>query len=76
MAGTEEAFCMNDMTRNMRFKLARIASGVSQRALGQLVGVSEHRITMIETGRADPDTDLKTKLAEVLKKPTFELFTK
>ena len=65
---------MNEMTKNMRFKLARIASGLSQRALGQLVGVPEHRITMIETGRANPDTDLKTKLAAVLKKPGFELF--
>jgi DNA-binding XRE family transcriptional regulator len=62
------------MTRNTRFKIARITSGLTQRALGQIVGVPEYWITRIETGRANPDTDLRKRLAAVLKKPGFELF--
>jgi len=33
------------------FKVARITRGLTQRELGALVGLPEHRITGIETGR-------------------------
>jgi DNA-binding XRE family transcriptional regulator len=64
------------MNSNLRFKLTRISLGLTQRALGALVGLPEYRITLIETGRHTPDTNLKSRLAAVLKKPTFELFDK
>jgi len=62
------------MNTNTRFKLARIASRFTQRELGELVGLPEYQVTRIETGRTVPDTEMKTKLAAALKKPSFELF--
>jgi DNA-binding XRE family transcriptional regulator len=62
------------MKQNTRFKIARITSGLTQRALGERVGLPEHRITLLETGRAVPDADLKSKLAAVLGRPSYELF--
>ncbi len=48
--------------------------GITQRKLAELVGTREIEISRIETGRCEPDRQLKEKIAAVLEKPTFELF--
>ena len=48
--------------------------GMTQLQLAELVGLKEIEISRIETGRADAATDLKRRIADVLGKPTFELF--
>ena len=53
---------------------ARVLKGITQRQLAELVGTREIEISRIETGRADADADLKRRIADVLGKPTFELF--
>ena len=62
------------MTINNRLKAARVLKGVTQRQLAELVGTREIEISRIETGRCEPDRQLKEKIAAVLEKPTFELF--
>ena len=57
-----------------RFKLARIAAGYRQRDLAAASGLGEHQICLIETGRWNPPAEVKQRLAELLQKPTFEVF--
>jgi DNA-binding XRE family transcriptional regulator len=59
---------------NIRFKVARITCGLTQRDLAELVGLPEHRITAIETDRWVPAGDTKSRIAKVLGKATFEVF--
>lgn len=61
---------MNDI----RFKLARLRSRVTQQQLAEAVGLKEHDITRIETGRMMPDRELQKRIARVLRKPLHELF--
>ncbi len=61
-------------TENRRLAAARVLAGVTQRQLAIRVGVKEIDISRIETGRTHPCDDLKRRIAEVLGKPTFELF--
>lgn len=42
--------------------------------MAELVGVREIEISRIETGRVTPDAGIKERIANVLQKPTFELF--
>jgi len=63
------------MAANNRLKAARVLKGMTQLQLAELVGLKEIEISRIETGRADAATDLKRRIADVLGKPTFELFT-
>ena len=48
--------------------------GMTQLRLAELVGLKEIEISRIETGRISPDVALKQRIADVLGKPTFELF--
>jgi len=47
---------------------------MTQLQLAEAVGLKEIEISRIETGRSDADADLKRRIADVLGKPTFELF--
>ena len=63
--------------RNTRFKIARIQSGLTQKALAEQANVSESLITKIETQRisyGSLDRAVKENIATILNKPTFELF--
>ena len=62
------------MAANNRLKAARVLKGMTQLRLAELVGLKEIEVSRIETGRADADADLKRRIADVLGKPTFELF--
>ena len=62
------------MAANNRLKAARVLKGMTQLRLADLVGLKEIEISRIETGRSDADADLKRRIADVLGKPTFELF--
>ena len=62
------------MAANNRLKAARVLKGMTQLQLAELVGLKEIEISRIETGRTDADADLKRRIADVLGKPTFELF--
>jgi transcriptional regulator with XRE-family HTH domain len=53
---------------------ARVLKGLTQRQLAEKVGTREIEISRIETGRISPDVALKQRIADVLGKPTFELF--
>ena len=59
---------------NNRMRAARALLGLTQLQLGEKVGVKEVEISRIETGRVQPTAELKRRIAEVLGKPTFELF--
>jgi DNA-binding XRE family transcriptional regulator len=62
------------MAANNRLKAARVLKGLTQLQLAELVGLKEIEVSRIETGRADANADLKRRIADVLQKPTFELF--
>ena len=61
-------------TANLRFKVARIQAGYTQLQLAELAGVREFVITRVETGRSSPPYALKERLAQILRRPTYELF--
>lgn len=42
--------------------------------LAEKIGKKEIEVSRFETGRAQPDTDAKRRIADVLQKPAFELF--
>jgi DNA-binding XRE family transcriptional regulator len=62
------------MATNVRMKAARVLVGLTQQKLADKVGTREIEISRIETGRVTPATAMKRRIAEVLQKPTFELF--
>jgi transcriptional regulator with XRE-family HTH domain len=55
-------------------KAARVLKGMTQLQLADEVGLKEIEVSRIETGRVDADAELKRRIADVLQKPTFELF--
>jgi len=57
-----------------KIEAARVLKGLTQRQLAEKVGTREIEISRIETGRISPDVALKQRIADVLGKPTFELF--
>ena len=63
-----------DMTENRRLAAARVLKGLTQRQLGEKIGLKEIEVSRIETGRVPADPDVKRRIAEVLEKPAFELF--
>jgi len=63
-----------NMAANNRLKAARVLKGMTQLQLAESVGLKEIEVSRIETGRAEADADLKRRIADVLGKPTFELF--
>jgi len=62
------------MAANYRLKAARVLKGLTQLQLAEKVGLEEHDISRLETGRTEPDLELKELIASVLQKPAFELF--
>jgi DNA-binding XRE family transcriptional regulator len=62
------------MAENRRLAAARVLLGLTQRQLAQKVGTREIEISRIETGRTQANGDLKRRIAEILGKPTFEIF--
>lgn len=62
------------MAANNRMKAARVLKGMTQYQLAETVGTKEIEISRIETGRVAPDASTKQRIADVLGKPTFELF--
>lgn len=62
-----------------RLKVARTAAGLSQRHLGDLLGMqpdlASSRITHYEKGRHAPDYSLVKKISEVLNVPVPYFFT-
>ncbi len=74
MARNNNKSSTRNMSKNLRLRAARVMQGLTQLQLADLVDLKEVEISRIETGRSTPADDLKRRLAEVLKKPTFELF--
>lgn len=64
----------HDMAANYRLKAARVLKGLTQLQLAEKLGGKEIDISRFETGRARPGADVKRRIAEVLQKPTFEIF--
>ena len=62
------------MATNTRMKAARVGKGLTQLQLAEKIGRKEIDVSRYETGRARPDPDTKRRIAEVLQKPTFEIF--
>ena len=62
------------MAANYRLKAARVLRGLTQLQLAEKLGLEEHDLSRLETGRTQADADLKRRIAEVLQKPAFELF--
>ena len=62
------------VSTNRRLKAARMLLGLSQIELAERIGRKELDISRIETGRTRPDEVTKRRIAEVLKKSTYELF--
>jgi transcriptional regulator with XRE-family HTH domain len=62
------------MAENNRLKAARVLHGLTQLQLAEKIGRKEIEVSRIETGRAQPDSEVKRRIAEVLRKPVFELF--
>jgi ribosome-binding protein aMBF1 (putative translation factor) len=55
-------------------KAARVWKGLTQLELAAMIGKKEIDVSRYETGRARPDPDTKRRIAEVLSKPTYEIF--
>jgi len=51
-----------------------VLAGMTQLQLADRIGKKEIEVSRFETGRAQPDAEAKRRIAEVLGKPTFELF--
>ena len=62
------------MAQNNRLRAARVLRGMTQLQLAERLGWKEIEISRLETGRAQADAAQKARIAEVLQKPTFELF--
>jgi transcriptional regulator with XRE-family HTH domain len=62
------------MAANYRLKAARVLKGLTQLQLGDKLGMPEHEISRLETGRTQANPALKERIAAVLQKPAFELF--
>ena len=62
------------MNRDVRLKVARIATGLSQFELAQRVGISESTISKIETRRVNPAREVQQRIAVALGKARWEVF--
>jgi transcriptional regulator with XRE-family HTH domain len=57
----------------LNLKVARVKKGLTQKELGELVGVSSNTLCRIETGKQIPKVDMLLKLAEILEVSAEEL---
>lgn len=60
-------------TFSKNIKKARVSSGLSQRDLAKMLGVSDKTVSAYETRRAIPPTPVLAKIAEITKMPAEEL---
>jgi len=56
-----------------RMKAARMLKGLTQHDLAQLVGCTEALVSKIETARAEPERELKERIARALEIETWEV---
>lgn len=61
------------MKGDFRFKSARLEAGITQRELALILGIPEHVISKIETGRVRPPRELAAQLGAILGRHPFEL---
>lgn len=64
---------MKNETINKR-RAARVARGLRQSDLARTVGISQSRLSRIESGRLRPDPATMQRIAAVLRVPVSELF--
>lgn len=57
----------------LNLKVARVKKGLTQKELGELVGVSSSTLCRIEAGKQIPKVDMLLKLAEILEVSAEEL---
>lgn len=57
----------------LNLKVARVKKGLTQKELGELVGVSSSTLCRIETGKQISKVDMLLKLAEILEVSAEEL---
>jgi len=60
--------------KNIRMKVARVESDVSQEQLAALVGVTRQTIGMIEAGNYNPSLKLCIAICKALNKTLNDLF--
>jgi len=59
---------------NMKLKLARVAKGLSQQQLADMVNATRQTIGLIEKGKYNPTLNLCLKIAIALNKTLDQLF--
>lgn len=64
----------NDLILKNHLREARLELGLSQEAMGKLVGVSRQTISSIETGQFNPTAKLALLLCIALEKKFEDLF--
>jgi transcriptional regulator with XRE-family HTH domain len=62
------------MAANYRLKAARVLKGLTQLQLAEKIGMAEHDVSRLETGRLQAKPDMKERIAAALQRPAFELF--
>jgi len=62
------------MAANKRLRAARVLAGLTQLQLADRIEKKEIEVSRFETGRAQPDAEVKRRIADVLQRPSFELF--
>ena len=55
-------------------KIERIRSGILQYKLATQIGIVNTKLSMIETGRLEPEEEVKIACSKILKKPIKDLF--
>ena len=63
-----------NMQKNLRLKIQRIAAGLSQRELAEVIGSTEMAVCRWETGRARPSPEMRQRVADALRCKTFEIW--
>jgi len=66
--------CYISVMENMKLKLARVAKGLSQQQLADMVNATRQTIGLIEKGKYNPTLNLCLKIAIALNKTLDQLF--
>ena len=59
----------------VRLKLLRIKKDMTQAQLGEMINISEHRISQIENGKCNITLKTINKISNALNIPAVKLFT-
>ncbi len=71
---------MNDNIENIRFNLGkrikelRIKSSLTQQECGEKIGISQHQITLIESGKSFPKIQTLIKLSNIFSCNIYDFF--